>query len=655
MAYGIEEIAEMQVTGPVQGGDMVAKPNEMPVGAAALLNKMQKKNTPGVFKLPSPDKDMPDFMKVAAEGVERETAQGDTINIMAGELMRQGIDTRGMGMDDVIRIYEQTFGSPGDVDEFGVSAVDPSDWRTILRILEAGGDPGTETAKVDPSDWRSILKMLQSGMSEEQIQEQMAMNTMKGRIRGDVEKVEAFAPEGEQLAYINPEEAEVLRMMGGSGEPEPITGVASFKKRTRKERKADNIRNETLKRAAGGDTSDYVQRQMANISDSGGRPGGAYETEQAGKAYETFREGLRQAQQSPKSDEEISKAWIKQSLGPTGRVEDVPGVETYSGFEDYTGGVGDKGFTVIDALTGLVKKGYRPYLDTFDSISGVLDDLKIGQVKDFIKSDKAGAGWANLLNQWDKSDDPEGAFQSWLNDHEGAWKDTMLNELKDDPGMEDVKETSFDEVLEFMKTKHGDSKEWQKRFSDDKAKWWKDNPAQTGDSAENMIRNLTMSDIKKAKDAGTLTAQEARRLSYDLQMARDEINKKDDNRGQRGGGGPTEQVTEEETEVVENVTPDERAGSWNLGGTMPYTDDLYTQGTEMNVPLGRRFDIDKDKRYLTSNRTKDDIYKYATEGGYSQLEPFQNYLARRREYLGEDEPVYFDEEGNVSYSDSETV
>jgi hypothetical protein len=26
------------------------------------------------------------------------------------------------------------------------AAVDPSDWRTILRILEAGGDPGTETA-----------------------------------------------------------------------------------------------------------------------------------------------------------------------------------------------------------------------------------------------------------------------------------------------------------------------------------------------------------------------------------------------------------------------------------------------------------------------------------------------------------------------------
>ena len=51
----IEELAEMQVTGPVKGGDMVMKPDQAPVGAAALLNKMQKKNTPGIFKLPSPE------------------------------------------------------------------------------------------------------------------------------------------------------------------------------------------------------------------------------------------------------------------------------------------------------------------------------------------------------------------------------------------------------------------------------------------------------------------------------------------------------------------------------------------------------------------------------------------------------------------------
>ena len=42
MARGIEELAEMQVTGPVQGGDMVMKPDQAPVGAAALLSKMAK-------------------------------------------------------------------------------------------------------------------------------------------------------------------------------------------------------------------------------------------------------------------------------------------------------------------------------------------------------------------------------------------------------------------------------------------------------------------------------------------------------------------------------------------------------------------------------------------------------------------------------------
>jgi hypothetical protein len=602
MAYGIEDIAKMQVTGPVQGGDMVMKPDQAPVGAAALLSKMAKKNTPGIFKLPMPDKQMPDFMKVAAEGVEQQTAKGDSINQMAGELLRQGINIQGMGMDEIIQIYEQTFGSPGDVDEFGVS-----------QALE--------------------------------------------NIRNDAKKIEAFAPEGEQLAYINKEEADILKLLGGSGEQEPITGVESFK-RTREERKAANIAAETQRRAAAGDTSDYVQRQMANISDSGGRPGGAYETEQAGKAYETFQEALRQDQQSPKSDKEIADAWIKQSLGPTGRVEDVPGVETYSGFEDYTSGIG--GETIVDQLAKTGKKGLNllggttigAMMKGTDTLAEVLRNLKIGNVKDFIKDEDSAAGWANLLNQFASSEDPEGAFQSWLEDEEGAWKDTMLGELKDDPGMEDKTKTTFDEVLEFMKTKHGGSEEWKKRFGDDKAEYWKDNTPQTGGQAENMASNLTMSDIEKARDSGALTAKEARRLSYDLQQARDVVSEQQD-RGQDRHPGTRrpieEQITEEE---VATTTTDPRAGAFNVGGTMPYTHDVATGGVEMDVPLGRRFQIGKDKKYrgTTGGMDLNEAMQYATLGGYGQLEPFQEYLTRRRKHLGEEEPVYFDEEGNVIYS-----
>jgi hypothetical protein len=48
------------------------------------------------------------------------------------------------------------------------AAVDPSDWRTIIKILEAGGDPGTETAGIGSTneyqtaglwqDWKRIFE-----------------------------------------------------------------------------------------------------------------------------------------------------------------------------------------------------------------------------------------------------------------------------------------------------------------------------------------------------------------------------------------------------------------------------------------------------------------------------------------------------------------
>jgi len=58
MAKGIETLA-----GPVSENDIIMRENEAPVGAAALMNKQVRKNTPGFYKLPSQDKDMPGFMK----------------------------------------------------------------------------------------------------------------------------------------------------------------------------------------------------------------------------------------------------------------------------------------------------------------------------------------------------------------------------------------------------------------------------------------------------------------------------------------------------------------------------------------------------------------------------------------------------------------
>jgi hypothetical protein len=56
----------------------------------------------------------------------------------------------------------------------------------------------------------------------------MALDNVQNEIRTAAQTVNAMAPEGERLAYINPQEEGILRLLGGSGEPEPVTGIPSF-------------------------------------------------------------------------------------------------------------------------------------------------------------------------------------------------------------------------------------------------------------------------------------------------------------------------------------------------------------------------------------------------------------------------------------------
>ena len=82
MATGVEMLGQMSedinLAGPVQGGNMVVKPNEAPVGAAAMLSKQLRnqanKGVAGIYELPEPQDNMPAFMRIAQEGIERQTA-----------------------------------------------------------------------------------------------------------------------------------------------------------------------------------------------------------------------------------------------------------------------------------------------------------------------------------------------------------------------------------------------------------------------------------------------------------------------------------------------------------------------------------------------------------------------------------------------------
>jgi len=56
---------------------------------------------------------------------------------------------------------------------------------------------------------------------------QSLMN-VQNQIKGQADTLNAMAPEGESLAYINPQEAGILKLLGGAGEPDPVTGIPSF-------------------------------------------------------------------------------------------------------------------------------------------------------------------------------------------------------------------------------------------------------------------------------------------------------------------------------------------------------------------------------------------------------------------------------------------
>tara|TARA_R110002110_G_scaffold108057_3_gene270105 strand:+ start:70 stop:693 length:624 start_codon:yes stop_codon:yes gene_type:complete len=97
-----------------ESGRDILNPNEMRVNAPSVEHWKQKAQR----------KMMMDMMY-----------QGEDNPYYQGRLMDQGphpsLRIRGMG------------GGLGSLQE--QAAIDPSDWRSIERILEAGGDPGTET------------------------------------------------------------------------------------------------------------------------------------------------------------------------------------------------------------------------------------------------------------------------------------------------------------------------------------------------------------------------------------------------------------------------------------------------------------------------------------------------------------------------------
>jgi hypothetical protein len=108
--------------------------------------------------------------------------------------------------------------------------IDPETAKELAaRILEAfaqGGEPAVEAL----ANQLEQEEMQQEGMQQEQVMQQPMMMAEGGLTSIDRARdmLQSRAPRGEFLAYINPQEAGILKLMGGAGQDVNVRGVPSF-------------------------------------------------------------------------------------------------------------------------------------------------------------------------------------------------------------------------------------------------------------------------------------------------------------------------------------------------------------------------------------------------------------------------------------------
>ena len=557
------------LAGPVSENDVIMRENEAPVGAAALMNKQVRKSVPGFYKLPSQEKETPGFMKSAKAGVDQDMAQMDTISTMAGALMREGVDTRQMNPDQIIMLYEQMMGSVGDRDQFGIT---------------------------DATD---------------------ALNDM--------------APDGEKLAYINPEEAGILAMLGGAGEMTP-QGIPSF-------RIAGNFRI--------GDT-DYSSPSQ---SDMNKEKDPAEQRRQAAQSMASV--GLQSA-----GDVVSSKANQQQKIinyyqdrerdkddstgGMSNQLAQVYGQTAAARGKEGAGSVSfdPKTATGKRLIQDSGKNLARDIITSSDPLQALKDNQRAQEIFSLMGdytplTGNIGFEDLNLL----------GAFKALTKGGLGKKKkDRLTRKDKDGEDTDEMTKEGFYEKLGDIEGGRDIFNNLIKRYDTQNYYRVAGMPQTTG-GLEEMVQFGKVTDTT-GMDRDSKEYKEAKKFNNQLFAAREYVQeKRSRNDQQQSGGGFTQPAMPGDTTTV---TPSEDAYKFNVGGTMPYTDDVLTGGKEMQVPVGKRMQLDSTGAMKTQPRSAADLLNIATQGGgFNQLEDFNNYIKRRRKFLGEEEPEYFDEDGNV--------
>ena len=569
---------DQSLAGPVQGGNMVVKPNQVPVGGAAMLSKALRrqadKGVGGMYVLPEQEESMPGFMQMAQQNVN----------------------------EDMTRMA-----------------------RTV----------------------------------------------------------EAEAPPGHILSYITPEEAGILKLLGGTGDLNPVTGIPQFpqyggatgasdedEQATAYGYQTDDTSQgyQTSQDAGGGGEEAWTSQGAENVANIVADMANneqlqadieAAETQQPTEAFAFDLEA--QQNNADKIQKQLDDLNIKEQEGTLSKA-DKELIKSLNKEKDATakilqqifkqqqetryGDIDVKGMseTEIKKLAEKIRRGTAntSEVETWKAIQSSKDKHPGIKMLDAIGLSRDIPGIHASIGTL--GDDNTLALVGFEQGHLG--KDGKLTEKGkafynkyDDKmgfvGMESVEDYekklgslySFDkegkvkmesDVLGGTQAQRAiDPQEYYTQS--DKAKYY--GSGATSGSMEELAGVALTGD--KYFDRQIIEAREITSRQRDRQ---------DGGRGQRpgamgGGAGPV--IEDEVTEAVveEGAT------------TMPYTGPR-TGGAEVNVPLSRRFALDPTQQvaqYKTAPRSTEDIYKYFTEGTTGEgrmLEPYGEFQKRRRKAKG---------------------
>ena len=615
MATGIEMLGQMgtdqSLAGPVQGGNMVVKPNQVPVGGAAMLAKALRgqanKGVGGMYVLPEQQDQTPEFMKIAQSNVMRDI-EGQRNQYPGNFSEAEG---------GIIPMLPRNLKTAPGADETTLAYITPEE-QAILGLLNHGTphmgpeqvpsydsyDYGTYTTSEDWSDFetgggsapaayqeahQAAVADTSSPYHEQAVQEQNIIDTYgdtyagfeqaaQDQAAGTTTTEEEEETVDETVSTTVSEVGDKINKLELNENEKLLVSQAQAELTKGNQAKAQRIIDSINSAALNSIFEGYSSKKDDDKKTKDKKKKGWGTILSAITNPASFGLGIvKEALSKPSKDDILAKLKAGESLNPQE--------------QNIAAGLKLANVGNPDVLT-------KEQLKMIEEGAGFTSDDKIKQM---IESYRGGEkmGWTEGLKALGKGGAirPDGSISL-----EGLTKGLSRADKR---LMKDIDPEMWAK-LNFANTSGGHESLGKQQYIKNKI-----------DADGNKI---ALTDSEKAFNRSVMESREI--------AGRD----REEQRGQRPtamGGGTAPVVEDEVTEAVveEGAT------------TMPYTGPR-TGGAEVNVPLSRRFALDPTQdvaQYKTAPRSTEDIYKYFTEGTTGEgrmLEPYGEFQKRRRKALG---------------------